>query len=264
MTGRVRAESHPAPELVRRPRPWSGGRHLRNRVHPPVPGGPLHALPAAARFRATGPLPRDYRCPYRYDTARRPVSAGWLSTRDLGDDVPRLDVCAMLPRGEFDDEQRIWAAVRWANNGGSNIGGYQLDLHVRPDLVGPRPTTEQPVTVSGRLTGPQRSGFRTPTAAQAGPPRRGHGASRSPIVVEGVLGDLVVGCGVVPVLSARRGIVDSSLLGGDVIDGLANRLESGQREIEVRTWRGCSQGKRKRCHEWILSDVSAGHGPSDA
>jgi TnpA family transposase len=27
---------------------------------------------------------------------------------------------------------------------------------------------------------------------------------------------------------------------------------------------GCSQGKRKRCHEWILSEVSAGDGPSDA
>ena len=31
-----------------------------------------------------------------------------------------------------------------------------------------------------------------------------------------------------------------------------------------RRWRGCSQGKRKRCHEWILSEISAGDGPSDA
>ena len=31
-----------------------------------------------------------------------------------------------------------------------------------------------------------------------------------------------------------------------------------------RADKGCSQGKRKRCHEWILSEISAGDGPSDA
>ena len=108
VTGQVRPESHRAHELVRRPRSWSGGRHPRNPVHPPVPDDPRHALPAAARYVAAGPLPRDYRCPYRYDRARRSVSTAWLSTRDLGDDGS-ASRCLRdgASRGEFDHAQRM-------------------------------------------------------------------------------------------------------------------------------------------------------------
>jgi len=75
---------------------------------PASPRDPRHALPAAARYVAAGPLPRDYRCPYRYDRARRSVSTAWLPTRDLGDDGSASRCLRdAASRGEFDHAQRM-------------------------------------------------------------------------------------------------------------------------------------------------------------